>query len=76
MLMKAIVEARDEEGGFVYVDDKRMIFCHAKGNRRGYPEDENTLLLAESNWGKPTPIQEWACRRALEEAFPTHRVVS
>lgn len=69
------VEIRYEEAGFVYVDDVRMLFAPAMGNRHGHPQIPDTLLLSEGNWGPVRPAQALRAKRALEATFPSHRVL-
>jgi hypothetical protein len=73
--MKATVELRYPETGFAYVHRIRMVFAPAKCNRHGYPQDENTILLSEANWGRPNVREVEACRTALQEKFPEHKII-
>jgi hypothetical protein len=73
--MKATVQLRYPEAGFVVVRNTRMVFAPAKGNRQGQPQDEDAMMLSESNWGKPSPREVEACKLALQERFPDRKVL-
>lgn len=74
-VLTATIEKRYTESGFVLVNQTRMLFAPARGNRHGYPQDEETLLLSEANWGKPTEREVQACREALQKAYPDRKIL-
>lgn len=67
--MKTQVEMRYPLAGFVYVGETRMVFGPDDDHN-----DENTLLLHETAWGRPSSAEREACQKALRERFPDRTV--
>lgn len=70
MSVKVEVEQRYSAAGFVYVGSVRLVFAPAVGNRWGHPQDPDTLLLFEGNWGPVTAAQRTAAQAALQARYP------
>lgn|GEM_PF-5097371 len=67
--MKAVVENRYPEAGYVYVANTRMIFApHSAANRVEKVEGE-PLVLQPANWGTPIRQEIHACVAALKKAY-------
>lgn len=74
MKMKATVEQRLPQAGFVYVGETRMQFVPGYCVREAVLPS-NAIVLREANWGAATTQEKAACRSALKKAYPDKQII-